>query len=163
MTAILEKEALGSVSAINEARELIELAPRRVILVRKAKNQKLISIEKVIFYLKSQYLEHNSQDRTFIPNITSEDPSFEAITGNLKTFSKSIKEHESMRLKNKYLIGGRLLMPANIYRQQKLSCQLEDWLYEKCGIKKQTSCNYRNLHKLISLAPKVMNCRVNAT
>ena len=163
MIAILEKEALRSVSAINEARELIELAPRRVILVRKAKNQKLISIEKVIFYLKSQYLEHNSQDRTFIPNIPSEDPSFEAITGNLKTFSKSIKEHESMGLKNKYLIGGWLLMPTNIYRQQNLSCQLEDWLYEKCGIKRQTSCNYRNLHKLVSVAPKLMNCRVNAT
>ena len=158
-----KRAALESVSTENEARELIELAPMKVILVSKVKNQKVVSIEEIIAYLKSQYLEHNSQDRTFIPNIPSEDPSFEAITGNLKAFSKSIKEHESMGLKNKYLIGGWLLMPANIYRQQKLSCQLEDWLYEKCGIKKQTSCNYRNLHKLISLAPKVMNCRVNAT
>ena len=37
----------------NEARELIELAPRKVILVSKAKNQKFDNIEEIIFYLKS--------------------------------------------------------------------------------------------------------------
>ena len=69
---------------------MIDLAPRRPILVRKVKNQKVANTEE-IFYLKSQYLEHNPQERTFIPNILSEEPSFEAITGKLKTFSKSIK------------------------------------------------------------------------
>ena len=98
--------ALESVSTKNEARELIELAPRRVILVRKVKNQKVVNIEEIMFYLKSQYLEHNPQDRTFIPNIPNEEPSFEAITGNLKTLSKSIKEDENMDLKNKSLTGG---------------------------------------------------------
>ena len=93
-----------SVSTENEARELI--ASEKVILVRKAKNQKFVNIEEIIFYLKSQYLEHNHEDRTFIPNIPSEEPSFEATAGNLKTFSKSIKEHENMGLKNKSLIGG---------------------------------------------------------
>ena len=73
---------------------------RKVILVRKAKNKKVVSIEEIIFYLKSQYLEHNPQDRTFIPKILSEESSFEAITGNLETFSKSIKEDENMSLKN---------------------------------------------------------------
>lgn len=47
--------ALKGVSE-NETRELIELAPRKVILVSKAKKQKFNSIEKMIFYLKSQYL-----------------------------------------------------------------------------------------------------------
>ena len=37
----------------NEARELIELAPRKVILVSKAKNQKFDNIDEIIFYLKS--------------------------------------------------------------------------------------------------------------
>ena len=40
-----KRAALESVSTENEARELIELAPRKVILVRKAKNQKLVNIE----------------------------------------------------------------------------------------------------------------------
>ena len=78
--------ALESVSTENEARELTELAPKRVILVFKIKNQKAVNIEEIIFYLKSQYLEYNSEERTFISNIPSEEPSFEAITGNLKTF-----------------------------------------------------------------------------
>ena len=82
----MKKAALESVLTENEARELIELAPKKVILVRKAKNQKFVNIEEILFYLKSQYLEQNPEDRTFIPNIPSEEPSFEAITDNLKTF-----------------------------------------------------------------------------
>ena len=101
-----KRAALESVSTKNEVRELIELTPRKVILVYKVKNQKVVNIEETIFYLKSQYLEHNPQDRTSIPNILSEEPSSEATTGNLKTFSKSIKEHENMGLKNKSLISG---------------------------------------------------------
>ena len=97
---------------------MIELAPRKVISVRKAKNQKFVNIKEIIFYLKSQYLEHNHEDRTFIPNIPSEEPSFEEVTGNLKTFSKPVKEPENMGLKNKSLIVGWLLMAANIYRRQ---------------------------------------------
>ena len=93
---------------------MIGLAPRKVILVRKANNQKFVNIEDIIFYLKSQYLEHNPEDRTFIPNIPSKKPSFEGITGNLKNFSKSGTEHENMGLKNKSLIGGWLLMAAKI-------------------------------------------------
>ena len=134
-----------------------------MILVCKIKNQKVVNIEEIIFYLKFQYLEHNSEERTFIPNILSEEPSFEAVTGNLKTFSKSIKEDENMRLKNKSLIGGWLLMTLNIYRRQNLSCRFEDWLYEQCRIKRQTSYNYTNLYKLMSVALKLMNCKVNVT
>ena len=68
-----KREALESVSTENEAKELIELAPRKVILVRKAKKRKLVNIEEIIFYLKSQYLERNPGDRTFIPNIPREE------------------------------------------------------------------------------------------
>ena len=158
-----KRATLESVSTENETRELIELAPRKVILVRKVKNQKVVNIEEIIFYLKSQYLEHNPQDKTFTPNIPSEEPFFEAITGNLKTFSKSMKEHKNMGLKNKSLIGRWLLMAANIYRWQNLSCRFDDWLYEQCRIKTQISYNNRNLYRLMSVAPKLMNCRVNVT
>ena len=65
-----------------------------------------------------------------------------------------------MDLKNKSLIGGWVLMASNVYRRQNLSCQFEDWLYEKYGIKRQTSYNYRNLYKLMSVAPKLMDCRI---
>ena len=45
-----KKEALESVSTKNEARKLIELASRKVILVRKAKNQKLVNTEEIFFF-----------------------------------------------------------------------------------------------------------------
>ena len=52
----------------------------------------MVNVDEIIFYLKSQYLAHNEEQRTFIQHIPSEGniPSFEAITGYLKTFSKSI-------------------------------------------------------------------------
>ena len=89
--------------------------------------------------------------------------SFEAITGYLKTFSKSIKEDENMSLKNKTLIGGWILIASKAYRRENSSCRFEDWLNEECRIKRQTSYNYRNLYKLMRVAPKSMNSRVNRT
>ena len=62
----------------------------------------------------------------FINNILSEEPSFEAMTGNLKTFSKFIDEKENMSLKNKCLIGGWILMTLKIYRREDLSYGFED-------------------------------------
>ena len=67
--------------------------------------------------------------RFFINNILSEEPSFEAMTGYLKTFSKFIKEDENMGLKNKCLIGGWILMASKIYRREDLSYGFEDRLY----------------------------------
>ena len=115
----------------------------------------------MIFYLKSRYLERNPENRTFIPNILSKELSFEVITSNLKTFLKSIKDHENMGLKNKSLIGGWLLMSAKICKRQNLSGRFEDWFSNKYGIKRQTFYNYRNLYTLMSLTPKLSNCRVN--
>ena len=68
-----------------------------------------------------------------------------------------------MSLKNETLIGGWLLIASKVYRRENLACRFEDWLYKECRIKRQTSHNYRNLYKLMSDAPKLMNCRVNAT
>ena len=68
----------------------------------------------------------------FINTIRSEDPSFEAMTGNLKTFSKFIKEDENMSLKNKCLIGGWILMTSKIYKREGLSFGFEDWLCYLC-------------------------------
>ena len=68
-----------------------------------------------------------------------------------------------MSLKNKTLIGGWILITSKVYRPQNLPCQFEDWLYEECRIKIQTSYNYRNLYKLMSVAPKLINCRANVT
>ena len=94
-------------------------------MVRKVKNKKVVNIDEISFYLRSQYLAYNAQERTFIPNIPSEEnmPSFEAITGYLKTFSKFVKEEEKMGLKNKTQIGGWLLIASKVYRRQNLSCR----------------------------------------
>ena len=89
--------------------------------------------------------------------------SFEAITGYLKTFSKSIKEDENMGLKNKTLMEGWILIALKAYRRENLSCRFEDLLYQECRIKRQTSYKYKNLYKLMSVAPKLMNSSVNVT
>ena len=95
-----------------------------MILVCKVMNEKMVNIYEIIFYLKSQYYAHIDEERTFIPNIPSKEnmPSFEAIAGYLKTFSKSIMEDENMGLKNETLIGGWILITSKVYRCQNLSC-----------------------------------------
>ena len=131
---ILEKGGFRECFTENEAKELIELAPSRVILVRKVKNEKIVNVDQIIFSLKSQYLTHNDEERTFTEDIPSEEnmPSFETITGYLKTFSKSIKEDENTSLKNKTLMGGWILIASKVYRRENLSGRFEDLLYQEC-------------------------------
>ena len=95
------KAALERVLTEGEKRELMDLAPSTVFLIRKAKSVKAVSIDEIMFYLKSKHSAHNEEPRIFISDIPSEELSFEEMTGYLKTFTKSIKEDENMCLKNK--------------------------------------------------------------
>ena len=54
-------------------------------------------------------------------------------------------------------------MASKLYRKENLPDRFEDWLYDLCKVKKQASYNYRNLFKLMSAAPKLINCKINAT
>ena len=81
------------------------MVPSRILLIRKEKIEKTVNIDEIFFYLKSIYSTHNEEPRTFINDIPTEEPSFEAMTNYLKTW-KSIKEDENMSLKNKCLFGG---------------------------------------------------------
>ena len=76
----------------SEEKELIDLTPRRVLLIRKEKIEKTVKIDEIIFCLKSMYSTHNEEPRTFIDDIPTNEPSFEAMTNRLKTFSKCIKD-----------------------------------------------------------------------
>ena len=106
----------------HEKKQLTDLAPLRVFLARKAvvKND-VKNVNKIIFYLKNQYLLHNEERGTFIEDIPSQEDrfSFEAISDYLKTFSKSIKENENMSLKNKVLMGGWISKAAKVFRRDK--------------------------------------------
>ena len=82
------------------------------------------------------------------------------MTNRLKTFSE---DGENISLKNKCLFGGWILMASKLYRKHNLPCRFEDWLYRLCKVKRQVSYNYINLFKLMSVAPKLVNCQINAT
>ena len=96
-----------------------------------------MNIPEIIFYLKSQYSTDNRDQITFIQGILSQGdvPSFEAMSENLKAFSKSMKEDENMTLKNKVLFGGWISVAAKAYRHDEiikgnnLPHQFEDWIY----------------------------------
>ena len=85
---------------------MADLAPPRVLLICKEKIEKAVNTDEIIFYLESMYSTHNEEPRTFIDDIPTDEPSFEAMTNCLKTFSKCIKDDENMSLKNKGLFGG---------------------------------------------------------
>ena len=73
------------------------------MLIRKEKSEKTVNIDEIIVYLKSTYSTHKEEPRTFI-HIPTKEPSFQAITNYLKTFSKSIKEDENIKLKKQVFI-----------------------------------------------------------
>ena len=123
-----------------EEKELVDLAPTRVLLIRKEKIEKIVNINKTFFYRKFMYSTHN-EPRTFIDDIPTNEPSFEAMTNRLKTFSKCIKDDENISLKNKCLFGGWILMASKLYRKQNLPDRFEDCLYRLCKVKRQTSYN----------------------
>ena len=78
-----------------------------------------------------------------------------------------MKEFENMSLKNKVLLVGLISTKAKIFRSDEnvhgknLPGRFVDWMYNKCGIKKQTTFSCKNLYKLMRSALKLMNCRVN--
>ena len=81
---ILEKAALDRVLNEREEKELVDLAPPRVLLIRKEKIEKTVNIDKIIFYLKFMYLTHNEEPRIFIDDIPTDESSFEAMTNCIK-------------------------------------------------------------------------------
>ena len=115
-----KKAALDRVLNEREEKELVDLAPPRVLLIRKEKIEKTVNIDEIIFYLKSMYSTHNEEPRNFIDDIPVDERSFEAMTNRLKTFSKCIKDDEKMSLKNKCLFGGWILMASKLYRKENL-------------------------------------------
>ena len=110
-----KKAALDRVLNEREEKELVDLAPPRVLLIRKEKIEKTVNIDEIIFYLKSMYSTHNEEPRIFIDDIPVDERSFEAMTNRLKTFSKCIKDDENISLKNKCLFGGWILMASKLY------------------------------------------------
>ena len=71
----------------------------RSFVIRKEKSKKTVNIDEMIFYLKSMYSTHNEEPRTFIDDIPTDEPSFEAMTNHLKTFSECIKDDENVSIK----------------------------------------------------------------
>ena len=49
------KAALARVLNESEEKELVDLAPSRVLLIRKEKIEKTVNIDEIIFYIKSMY------------------------------------------------------------------------------------------------------------
>ena len=94
-------------------------------------------------------------------------PSFEETSERLKAILKHIKENENMSLKNKTVFGEWLSVAGKAFRRNKfikgknLTQRFDDWIYRECGMGKQTIYNYRNLFKLMNVAPKLLGCRVN--
>ena len=131
-----KKAAFAKVLNESEEKELVDLAPSRVLLIRKEKSEKAVNIDEIIFYLKSIYSTYNEGPRTFIHDIPTEEPSFEAITNYLKHFQNLSQKMKIMSLKNKCLFGGWILM-SKVYRKENLSYRFEDWLYHLCKIKRQ--------------------------
>ena len=154
-----------------ERMQLTNVATLKVSLYRKKSVKEVKIVNEILCYLKNKYLPHNEEQEAYIGDIPSKEEqlTFETISDSIKIFSKSIAEVENTNLKNKALLGGWISIAAKVFRHEKnirgenLPDRFEDWLYREHGMKKQMSYNYKHLYRLMKIAPKLMNCRVNRT
>ena len=54
-------------------------------------------------------------------------------------------------------------MVSKLCRKENFPNRFEDWLYRLFKVKRQASYNYGNLFKLMGVAPKLTNYKINAT
>ena len=116
-------------------------------------------------------MTNNKDQITFVKNFPSveEVPSFEGIHKELKIISKYMKDGENMSLRNKALFGGWISVTRMVYKRDELiegknlPQQFDNWMYEEFKINKQRIYDYINLYELMSVARKLLNCRVNMT
>ena len=167
-----KEAALERALDLNDANELKHSAPLSFFLACKAaKNVKKMDIDEIISYLKSQYSTNNRNQIAFVQNFPSveEMPSFEGIQEELKIISKYMKDGKNMSLRNKALFGGWIAVARMVYKRDKLiegknlPQRFDYWMDKEFKIKKQTIYDYLNLYDLMSVAPKLLNCRVNMT
>ena len=87
------------------------------------KNLKKVNIDEIMFYLKSRYSADDRDQINFIQDIPNQGdiPSFEAVSENLKTISKSMKENENTSLKNKFLFGEWISIASKACRHYKIT------------------------------------------
>ena len=116
-------------------------------------------------------MTNNKDQITFVKNFPSveEVPSFEGIHKELKIILKYMKDGENMSLRNKALFGGWISVTRMVYKRDELiegknlPQQFDNWMYEEFKINKQRIYDYINLYELMSVARKLLNCRVNMT
>ena len=125
----------------------------------------------LIEQLKSQYSPNNRNQITLIGDISDlkDVPCLQEIFEELKTISKFIEEEKNTGLKNRVLFGGWISVAKRAYRRYKytkrtnLPRRFDNWMYKECRTRNQRIYNYENLFMLMSVAPKLLNCRVNMT
>ena len=140
-------------------------------MIRKAEknNAKKVDINEMILYLKSQYSSNNRNQIVLIQDIPSieEVSSFEGIQEELRMVLTYIKDGENMSLENKALFGGWIAVAKRAYKRDKLIKEVglpqrfDYWMDKEFMVKKQTIYDYTRLYKLMSIAPKLLNCQVS--
>ena len=148
---------------------MTDLAPLRAFIARKdAVKSGVENLHEMIFYLKSNY-SPDTEERAFIEDISQDDKfSFEEMSDSRKNvFPISYrsrkydaeKQNVVRRLDSKSI---KVFRRKNM-RGKNLSSRFDDWMFRECKIKKQSIYNYKNLYKLMRIAPKLLNGRVNMT
>ena len=115
--------------------------------------------------LKRSYDSSQVVVGAYIPKI-DEVKDINQIEVILTECSLYMKKTESFYLKNAYQFGDWLQMAFKLFRHEKyvvrnprLPATFEKWL-KNINISKKQFYTYKNLRKLIVVAPKLINCRV---
>ena len=107
------------------------------------KNARVVNIDEIIHYLKSQH--SGDENQIHLIQRYSSEHSLERILEEMNIISKYVKGTENASLKNNILFGEWLFNARNSYKYIKnkdLPQQFDKWLHKECIIVKQVMYNY---------------------
>ena len=159
------------ITSEDEYQNYCKNAPKRRVLCMKKKKKNTkdeASIAEVLKFFKSKFVSTVPTVSNYIPNPEEKPYTIKDLESCLMKYGQYMIEVENFCLKNSYSFGNWLCAAHEVYRMEKyvlknkeLPSTFEKWVKRCCGISKTQICNYRNLAKLIQLAPRLIHCRVS--
>ena len=103
----------------------------------------------------------------YLPSTPSKELSFEKVSETIRIYVNTMKKTDNFVLKNAYTLGSWLILAEKHFKREKylkrntsLPKQFGIWV-KTFGISRQSADIYKNILKLITQAPRLINCQIS--
>ena len=148
---------------------LLANAPKgRKLRARRKAIEKSEDIDTILMEHKSDYSGEEVQQLGYLTSIPSgRSVTFEEVRRRVEECSIMSRKSKNFVVKNGYTFGSWLLLAERLYRRERflnrnhsLPKQFAAWM-KAFGISKTSTDTYKRIYKLVSKAPRLINCQMS--